>query len=126
MKPNQAPVIKGRAHITASGNRLTVDGLDDVITAAITDVLNTVVYMYFSLGYWYHIMTKPNKTLQVSGLADIEAEGDKLTIDGVGGLLTVCVMDIRGIVIYMYHPLSKWYVETDTRTDKAEDNADHA
>lgn len=61
---------------------------------------------------------KPGKTLRMSGATNIEIDGDKFTVlpDGKG-LITVWVGEAKGGVVYMFHPLSGWYIEVDMRRD---------
>lgn len=64
---------------------------------------------------------KPSKTLKVGGTAHVAIEGDKLTVTPEGGLVTVTVFDLDGIVLWMHHPLSGWYIESDTRKSNQEE-----
>ena len=43
------------------------------------------------------------------------ANGNKLEIEGLDGLITAVVGDANGNALLMYHPLSGWYVEMDMR-----------
>jgi hypothetical protein len=71
-------------------------------------------------------MDNPGKTLKVGGTADAEinSAADQLIITPQGGLVTVTVFDTRGLVVWMHHPLSGWYIEVDNRkpesTEKGE------
>ncbi len=58
-----------------------------------------------------------DKTLRLSGKAVWKVNGNKLEIEGLGGLVTAVVGDADGNVLLMYHPLSGWYVEMDMRKD---------
>jgi hypothetical protein len=58
---------------------------------------------------------KPDKTLKVGGNAHVAVEGDKLTVTPSGGLIALTVADLDGIVMWMHHPLSGWYIECDMR-----------
>jgi len=58
-----------------------------------------------------------DKTLKLSGKAVCRANGNKLEIEGLDGLITAVVGDANGNVLLMYHPLSGWYVEMDMRKE---------
>lgn len=60
-------------------------------------------------------MNKPGKTLKVGGHAHVEVDEGKLVIAPRGGLISVTIFDLDGIVMWMYHPLSGWYIENDMR-----------
>lgn len=63
-------------------------------------------------------MSKPDKTLKVGGhaRAGIDSDTDQLIITPEGGLVVVSICDLDGIVMWMHHPLSGWYIEADMRT----------
>lgn len=60
---------------------------------------------------------KPGKTLKVGGIANvgIDSDTDQLIITPSDGLITVTVFDLDGIVMWIHHPLSGWYIESDMR-----------
>jgi hypothetical protein len=64
-------------------------------------------------------MDKPGKTLKVGGTANAAIDADRLIITPQGGLVTVTVFDTRGLVVWMHHPLSGWYIEVDNRKPEA-------
>lgn len=65
-------------------------------------------------------MNKPDKTLKVGGQAQVTVNGETLTIVPQNGLIAVSIADTSGIVMWMHHPLSGWYVEADMRRDNTD------
>jgi len=66
-------------------------------------------------------MNKPDKTLTLSGAVEVKVEGNRLIIEASGGLTAAMAADARGQVLWMWHPLSGWYVEADMRKGVGED-----
>lgn len=56
-----------------------------------------------------------NKTVKISGKAEISSDGNAITIQASEGLVAVTATDCTGNVVYFWHPLSGWYVEIDLR-----------
>lgn len=56
-----------------------------------------------------------DKTLKVSGKIDVAAEGNRLIITATEGLSVASVADVSGNVLWVFHPLSGWYIELDMR-----------
>lgn len=63
---------------------------------------------------------RPGKTLKVGGELTATADGNRLIIEATGGLSVATLFDTQGIVLWMWHPLSGWYVERDTREGDAD------
>lgn len=62
---------------------------------------------------------KPSKNLTANGKTEVIIEDNKLTIAAVDGLSAVTVTDARGNVLYMYHPMSGWYIEYNMRKEES-------
>lgn len=66
-----------------------------------------------------------DKHLRVSGTATPYIDKNSLVVPAFDGLVAVTVTDIRGNVLYIYHPLAGWYIEVDNRIQeigKQDDN----
>lgn len=62
----------------------------------------------------------PDKTLKVSDKANVSVDGNSLQIEATKGLISVVVADTDGVVMWVYHPLSGWYIERDMRKEGGE------
>lgn len=63
---------------------------------------------------------KPGKTLKVGGHVTTTIDGNKLIIEATEGLCVATTADLEGGVVFMFHPLSGWYIEVDMRKDKGD------
>lgn len=53
--------------------------------------------------------------MKVGGTVEVSVDGRRLNVEAAGGLVMVSTMDTSGIVMWMWHPLSGWYIERDLR-----------
>jgi hypothetical protein len=56
-----------------------------------------------------------DKTVKLTGKATVVIDGAELKVTGNEGLVFATTGDESGAVVYMYHPLSGWYIERDMR-----------
>lgn len=60
-------------------------------------------------------MMPKDKTLKISGKVEVAVEGNRLIITATEGLSVANLADTAGNVLWVYHPLSGWYIELDMR-----------
>lgn len=57
-----------------------------------------------------HTPGKPDKTVELNGKAVITNTGDRIEVTPSAGAVSVIVQASDGSIVFVWHPLSGWYV----------------
>lgn len=65
-------------------------------------------------------MASDEKVFKGGGIVDVEIDGHVMTIIGSGGTVAITVIDLRGPMLYVFHPMSGWYKSMDMTQEPPE------